>query len=82
MEIRTLTGDDEINMYLMAAMGATVERLYQEGVISKEQAEGFIDEHLCLVIERSSGFAGWFKRLFPSRKAPFIKVVQINVEKE
>lgn len=82
MQIRTLTGDDEINLYLMAAMGATVERMYQEGILNKEQAEDFIDKHLCLMIDSRSGFTGWFKRMFLNRTNPVIKVVQVNAEKE
>lgn len=82
MQIRTLTGDDEINLYLMAAMGATVERMYQEGILNKEQAEDFVDKHLCLMIDPRSGFTGWFKRMFLNRANPIIKVVQVNAEKE
>ena len=82
MQIRTLTGDDEINLYLMAAMGATVERMYEEGLLKKEQAEDFVDKHLCLMIDPRSGFVGWFKRIFSDRTGPVIKVVQVNAEKE
>lgn len=82
MQIRTLTGDDEINLYLMAAMGATVERMYQDGILNKEQAEDFVDKHLCLLIDPKSGFIGWFKRIFSDRTNPVIKVVQVNAEKE
>jgi len=82
MQIRTLTGDDEINLYLMAAMVATVERMYQEGILNEEQAEDFVDKHLCLMIDPRSGFIGWFKRRFSNRTTPVIKVVQVNSEKE
>ena len=82
MQIRTLTGDDEINLYLMAAMGATVERMCEEGIINEKQAGDFVDKHLCMLISPSSGFVGWFKRIFSDRSGPVIKVVQVNAVKE
>ena len=78
MEIRTLTGDDQINQYLMAAMGATIDRLQQEGTINEQQASEFLDKHLCLLISPKSGFCGWFTRLFGDREGPMIKVVQVE----
>ena len=42
MQIRSITGDDEINAVLTTAMGVTVGKLLQYGTITEEQAKTFL----------------------------------------
>lgn len=63
MIVRSLSGE-EIDSALMLAMRATVDQMKQYGLVTRDQAEHFLDEHLCLYVAGGGPFKSWFKRLW------------------
>lgn len=64
MTIHTLTGDDEINSAVMAAMNATIDALHHEGLLTSEQGTNFLDTHICQVVDSDGGLRHWVRRFF------------------
>ena len=63
MQINTIQGDDNIHGALNNAMTVTVGALIQNGALSQEDADRFLDTHVCLMMEKSR-FRSWWDRHF------------------
>jgi len=61
---RMIEGEDAINQLLMGAMSATVHTLGHRGLISKEDAEQFLNENICMAVAKDGPFTSWLKRKF------------------
>lgn len=68
MLIRSLNGDDEIIAALNIAMRQTVRSLYEADMLTKDDGEAFIREHVCMFVAEDGGLVEWFKQHF--RKNP------------
>jgi len=79
MILHTLQGDDAINELAMAAMDATVWQLYQEGVLTKEQAEDWLKTHVCMMVHKSGGLHNWLARLFKKGESAPAALVKVFV---
>ena len=77
MMIRSVTGEDAINDLLMGAMAATVGMLAKEEYLTEEQANSFLDQHLCMILAADGGFKAWFKRICPGFQESKILVVRV-----
>jgi hypothetical protein len=57
MIIRSIEGNDNISRVMNQAMGATVNALYQEKLLTREQANNFLDTHACLMVNEDGPWA-------------------------
>lgn len=64
MKIRQITGDEEINDLLDAAMSATLIALTKDGLITAQQETDFIKNHIITMTSGENGFSRWYKRFF------------------
>lgn len=48
--VNTFSGDQEINTLLGRAMNATIHAMHKEGIITEQQADEFLDTHVCLLV--------------------------------
>ena len=71
MILHTIQGDDAINELCMAAMTATMYQLMHEKVLTEEQVDAWLKEHVCAMMHKEGGWHNWFARLFGgTRNAP------------
>lgn len=75
MIIRSLEGDDEINKALMNAMYATIRCLVNENLLTEDQANKFLDQHICIAITKDGGFSAWLKRVLKKEELRAITAV-------
>ena len=48
----------------MASMNATVIAMHKEGILTAEQANRFLDEHICTIASPQNAFKTWIKRIY------------------
>ena len=79
LSINQVEGDDNINRLLNTAMHRTVSTLCLAGLLTTEQGEEFVKNHIAVFVAVEGGFAGWVKRFF---KKPCDRVVIFKVASE
>lgn len=64
MEIRSLSGDDQINSLCMSSMNSVLMTLQKEGYLDTVQVKDFLDNHVCFIAASKGGLKTWFERHF------------------
>lgn len=65
MTINSIHGDDNINHIVNSAMRSTIVAMRQEGLISSEQEDRFLNSHIAVfTTPEHKGFSDWMKRFF------------------
>ena len=79
MIIHNVHGDDAINELCQAAMTATMYQLMHEGVMTEDQVDAWLKEHICGMMHKDGGWHNWFARMFGKKDAPaaLVKVMVV-----
>jgi hypothetical protein len=64
MTIPSISGDDDINQILNAAMYATLKTLTAEKYITEEQSKEIQENYVAVFVKKDGGFINWLKAKF------------------
>jgi hypothetical protein len=64
MNIISIQGDVNIQKLCNAAMRATLITLEDEGLISADKVDEFLDNHIAVFMTHDGGWVNWLKRKF------------------
>jgi transcriptional regulatory protein LevR len=64
MNLISIQGDDNIQKLCHAAMKATLIALNNEGRISADEVDKFLNNHIAVFMTHDGGWANWLKRKF------------------
>lgn len=68
MNIISIQGDDNIQKLCNSAMEATLRALSEEGKMTKDEADKFLDNHIAVFMTYNGGWIEWLKRKFCDNK--------------
>ena len=74
MFINSINGDDEINILCNHAMRATLIALNNEGHVTADEVDKFLDNHIAVLVTHNGGWMDWLKRKF-GKEPPNVVVV-------
>jgi hypothetical protein len=64
MNLRSIQGDDNIQKFCNHTMRATLITLEDEGLISADEVNKFLDNHVAVFMTHDGGWFNWVKRKF------------------
>jgi hypothetical protein len=64
MNIKSIQGDDNIQKLCNAAMKETLIALKNEGHMTADKVEEFLDNHIAVFMSHDGGWFDWLKRTF------------------
>jgi hypothetical protein len=64
MNLISIQGDDNIQKLCNHAMRATLITLEDEGFISADEVDKFLDNHIAVFMTHDGGWVNWLKRKF------------------
>ena len=64
MNLISIQGDDNIQKLCNITMAATLIALSEEGKMTKDEADKFLDNHIAVFMTHNGGWIEWLKRKF------------------